>query len=122
MGLFDWLKRTPPPPLVWHVYREGGDVVAEDGRGGSYRVPLSGARSVRIVPLTGGNPHGGSGMGYQVAIERVDGDAPIGKPTRDWRPARDLARQLCDASELPLHELTERMFSQVGQFDARADS
>src|SRR5882762_2999498 len=30
VGLFDWLKRTPPKPVTWHVYREAGDVVADD--------------------------------------------------------------------------------------------
>jgi hypothetical protein len=41
---------------------------------------------------------------------------------QDWRPARDLARQVCEAAELPLHELTERMFSRVGQFEPGADA
>ncbi|HEY3064034.1 MAG TPA: hypothetical protein VGL99_34110 [Chloroflexota bacterium] len=118
MSLFDWLrrKREPAPPLVWHVYRDAHDIVAEDGRGGSYRVALSGARGVRIVPLTGGNPHAGVGQGYQVAIQRVDGDAAVGKPMLDWRLARELAHQLCDTADLQLDELTQRMFSQVGQF------
>ena len=125
MALFDWLKRgrgDTPVALAWHVYRTGGDLVADDNRGGTFRVALSGARSVRIVPLTGGNQHGGARMGgYQVAIQRLDGDAPIGKPTRDWRPARELARQLCDVGELPLDEITERMFSRVGRFSAKQD-
>jgi hypothetical protein len=122
VGLFDWLKRTPPQPITWHVYREGSDVVADDGRGGSYRVALSGARGVRIVPLTRGNQHGGAGLGYQVAVQRTDGDAPIGKPTQDWRPARELARQLCETAELPLDEVTERMFSRVGEFGPKPDA
>jgi hypothetical protein len=84
-------------------------------------VALAGARKVRIVPLTGGNPHGGIGQGYQVAIQRVDGDAAVGKPTHDWQPARALARQLCETGELPLDELTERMFSKVGQFDVKSE-
>src|SRR3954470_14410380 len=91
VGLFDRFKRQPEPPVVWHVYREGNDLVADDGRGGTYRVQLVRAESVRIVPITGGNPHAGAAGGYQVAIRRADGDAPIGKPSQDWRPARDLA-------------------------------
>jgi hypothetical protein len=124
VGLFDWLRRKgqPAPALVWRVYREGGEVVADDGRGGSYRVAVSGARGVRIVPLTGGNPHGGAGQGYQVALQRAEGDAPVGKPMQDWRAARELARQLCETTELPLDELTERMFSQVGQFGGKSNA
>ena len=122
MGLFDRFKRKIQPPIVWHVFREGNDVVADDGHGGTFRVPLTRAVSVRIVPMTGGNTHGGPAPGYQVAVRRSDGDLPIGKPTPDWRPARDLARQVCDVAELPLDELTERMFSQVGRFDVKADS
>jgi hypothetical protein len=123
VGLFDWLrrKREPAPPLVWHVFRDGQDIVADDGHGGSYRVALFRARGVRIVPLTGGNPHGGAGRGYQVAIQRDDGDAPVGKPMSDWRPARELAQQLCDTADLQLDELTQRMFSQVGQFNVKSD-
>jgi hypothetical protein len=119
VGLFDRLKRKPqpaPPPITWHVYREGTDLVADDGRGNTYRAALSRARGVRVVPLTGGNPHGGTGGGYQVAIAYADGDAPIGKPSNDWRAARELAQKLCDTAELPLDELTERLFSRVGTF------
>src|SRR5438552_698655 len=98
VGLFDWLKRTPAA-ISWHVYREGADVVADDGRGGTYRVALAGARSVRIVPLTGGNPHSSQAVGgYQVAVQRSDGDVPIGKPSQDWRLARELARQVCETA------------------------
>jgi hypothetical protein len=71
---------------------------------------------VRVVPLTGGNPHAGGATGYQVAVQYEDGDVPIGTPTMDWRPARELAHQVCECAELQLDELTERMFSRVGQF------
>ena len=118
MGLFDRFKRKPEPPLTWHVYREGQDLVAEDGRGGVFRVALVRAESVRIVPMTGGNPHAGATGGYQVALRGANGDAPIGKPTQDWRAARELARQVCEQAELPLDELTERLF---GRFDAPVD-
>jgi len=121
VGVFDRFKRKPESPPEWNVYREGGEVVADDGRGGTYRVELRGARSVRIVPLTHGNPHSGSGMGYQVAVRLDSGDAPVGKPSMDWRAARELARRVCDIAELPLDELTERLFSQVGRFDVQND-
>lgn len=126
MGVFDWLKRQrpgAPAAVTWHVYRESDDVVADDGRGGTYRVALARARSVRIVPLTGGNPHSNQAMGgYQVAVQRADGDVPVGKPTQDWRAARDLARQVCETASLPLDELTERMFSRVGQFPPKTET
>lgn len=113
MGLFDWLRRKPPEPVVWHIYTEGGDIVAFDGKQ-TYRAPRSSARNVRIVP-PGGHQQGAAGMvGYQVAIACVDGDVPVGKPTPDWRPARELAQKLCETGEIPLDELTERMFSRVG--------
>jgi hypothetical protein len=101
--------------VEWHVYREGADIVADAGGGKTYRASLVGAHSVRVVPLTGANPHGPSG-GYQVAMAYEDGDAPVGQPTGDWRAARELAKQLCEATELPLDEMTERMFSRVGTF------
>ncbi len=120
MALFDWLKRSDrqaSPTVVWNVYREGSEVVAEDGRGGVFRASRDGARSVRIVPLTGGNHHTQrSGSGWQVAIAHASGDVPLGKPMADWRMARELARQLCARAELPLDELTEKMFSRVGQY------
>jgi hypothetical protein len=114
VGLFDRLKPKPRPPVVWHVSIEGSDVVADDGSS-SVRVGRARARAVRIVPLSGGNPHAPGG-GYQVAIACVDGDAPVGKPTPDWRAAHALARQLCDAAELELDEMTARLFSRVGTF------
>jgi hypothetical protein len=51
--------------------------------------------------LTGANPHG---------------DVLVGKPQSDWRPARELARLVCEQAGLPLDELTEKLFSRVGQF------
>ena len=105
---------------MWHVRREDGHVVAEDSRGRSYRFEIAGARSVRVVPLTGGNPHGGAGQGFQVAVRRDEGDVLIGAASLDWRAARELARQLCETAELPLDELTQRLFSQVGQYSPPA--
>jgi hypothetical protein len=119
VGVFDWFGRRrgeSASTLVWHVYCERGDVVAEDGRGATYRVPLAGARAVRVVPLTGGNHHPGARGGWQVALARADGDVLVGVAQDDWRPARELAQLLCDKTELPFDELTEKMFSRVGQF------
>jgi hypothetical protein len=120
VGLFDWLgtgrRDEPVPSVAWHVYREAGDIVAEDGHGARTRVPLSGARSIRVVPLTGGNHHRDSRGGWQVALSRAEGDVLVGKPVADWRAARQLAQLLCETSELPLDELTEKMFSRVGQY------
>jgi hypothetical protein len=118
VGLFDRLKRRPPdapaPPLavVWHVYLEGAEIVAENGST-ALRVPRANARAVRIVPLMRGNHHAPGG-GYQVAIACADGDAAVGGPIQDWRSARALAQQVCAAAELQLDELTERLFSRVG--------
>jgi hypothetical protein len=124
VALLDWLRRgarQAEPPRVWNVYREGGDIVADDGRGGVVRASLGGARSVRIVPLTGGNHHAASRGGWQVAIAHTDGDVLFGNPMADWRPARELAQLVCDTADLRLDELTEKMFSRVGQFSPATD-
>jgi hypothetical protein len=120
--LFDWFKRRreegPPetaPASSWSVRVFGSDLIAEDGRGAAYRVSTAGARSVRIVPLMGGNHHVQT-SGWQVALARSDGDVLLGKPLADWQVARELARRVCEETHLPLDELTERMFSRVGQF------
>ena len=94
--------------------------MAEDGRGAINRVPLAGARTVRVVPLTGGDHHAGPGAGWQVALSRADGDVLLGKPMPDWQSARELASIVCDTARLPLDELTEKMFSRVGQYTPRA--
>jgi hypothetical protein len=130
VGLFDWLgmgrqgRRADgaEPATAWHVYRDGGDIVAQDGRGGDVRAALAGARSVRIVPLTGGNQHAHLRNGWQVALARPDGDVLLGKPVADWRSARDLAQLVCDQAALPLDELTQKMFSRVGQYTAAGDA
>src|SRR5918997_1413719 len=53
VGLFDWLpfgrKKEPQEPPVWRAYRDASDLVVEDGRGHTYRAPVWGARSVRVV-------------------------------------------------------------------------
>lgn len=129
MGLFDWIGRRrgdragqPDQAAVWHVYLEGGEVVAEDGRGATLRAPLGGARGVRVVPLTGGDHHSRAGSGWQVALARADGDVLLGKPMSDWQAARDLARMVCQTAGLPLDELTEKLFSRVGQYTPKRSS
>jgi hypothetical protein len=126
LGIRDWLRLgrrgpggEPAPPPTWHVAREAGEVVVDDGRGKSARYPVTFARSVRVVPLTGGQHHSGAGHGWQVTLSSADGDVLVGKPVADWRSARDLAEKLCTAADLPLDELTERLFSQVGQYTPR---
>jgi len=123
VGLFDWIGRRrggrpgqTDQAAAWHVYLEGGEVVAEDGRGAAHRAPLGGARSVRVVPLTGGDHHPRSGAGWQVTLARAHGDVLLGKPMSDWQAARDLAQRVCQTAELPLDELTEKLFSRVGQY------
>jgi hypothetical protein len=99
------------------VYTEGGEVVGEDGRGATYRAALAGARAVRVVPLSGGSPHAvGPAGGWQVALAYAGGDGVLGTPLADWRAARELARLVCEKTELPLDELTQAMFSRVGSF------
>jgi len=91
--------------------------VADDGRGAVYRASVGAARNVRVVPLTGGDHHMSSQAGgWQVALARADGDVLLGKPLADWQAARELARLVCEKADLPLDELTQRMFSRVGQF------
>ena len=90
--------------------------MAEDGRGAVNRAPLDGARTVRVVPLMRGDPHGRAGAGWQVALARADGDVLLGKPMPDWQSARELASMVCNTASLPLDELTEKMFSRVGQY------
>jgi hypothetical protein len=104
------------------VYRDGSDIVAQDSRGADIRVALAGARSVRIVPLTGGNQHAHIRSGWQVALARPDGDVLLGKPLADWPSARDLAQLVCDQAALPLDELTQKMFSRVGQYSPARDA
>ncbi len=123
MGLFDWLdpghwrRREDSTPVVWQVVRDGDQLTVEDGRGASHRASMSGARFVRVVPLTGVQSHVvAQTRGWQVALSRPEGDVLVGVPMADWRAAWDLARLLCERTELPLDETTEKMFSRVGQF------
>lgn len=119
MALFDWIRRGPratPVPIVWTVALngDGAELVVEDGRGMRVRVRVRGARNVRVVPLGSGSHHAGT-TGWQVALARADGDLLVGKPLDDWQSARELARLVCERTALPLDELSERLFSRVGQ-------
>jgi len=113
---FGWPHRSPPEPLTWRVARESDSLHVEPSRGQPFNIPLEAARAVRIVPLTGGNHHMQARGAWQVALQRPDGDVLIGSSLADWQQARTLAQQVCDAANLPLDELTARMFSRVGQF------
>lgn len=119
MAVFDWLNRKPAaePRVIWTVLREGGELVVEDGRGGSTRVVIGSARNVRIVPPSAGNhqPRTYAG-GWQVTLSEAAGDTLVGKPTADWRAAQELARLVCEKTELPLDDLTQRLFSRVGSY------
>src|SRR5262245_24758784 len=119
VSLFDWIgrrsRRSPEPPAAWTVYPDGGDIVAEDGRGGVFRASFGGARSVRIIPLTGGKQHAELRGGWQVALAHAEGDALLGKPHADWGVACELAGLVCGWAELPFVGLVVRVFSRVGQ-------
>ena len=97
--------------------REGDQLTVEDGRGASQQVALTGARFVRVVPLTGVQTHVvAATRGWQVALSQPAGDVLVGSPQADWRQALELARLVCDRAGLPLEQTTEKMFSRVGQF------
>jgi hypothetical protein len=101
--------------VTWQVRREGADVVVQQGTGAEMRLPLGSARTVRIVPLTGGDHHRSTRSGgWQVTLARADGDVLVGQAQGDWRAARELARLLCATTDLPLDELSARMFSRAG--------
>jgi hypothetical protein len=121
VGPFDWLRRKAAAPAVFEVSRDGADLLMHESKGTELRVPLAGARAVRVVPLTGGSQHASAAGGWQVALSYPEGDRVLGKPYADWRPARDLAHAVCAATSLPLDELTERLFSRVGQFTVPPD-
>ena len=115
--LFDWFRCSPPPvaPDGWRVRVEDDSLVIENQRGDVFaHTALRGARSVRVVPLTGGTHHA-SASGWQIALRCADGDVLVGQPLGDWQIARDLARQVCQETRLPMDELTEALFSRVGK-------
>src|SRR5205085_6065556 len=116
VGLFDWLsrgRRMPAGTVTWNVHTQGDLMVAESSRGDHFQAVWHGAHSVRVVPLSRGSHHSGT-SGWQVALARAEGDVLLGNPQSDWQSARDLAHEVCRRTDLPLDELTERLFSRVG--------
>jgi len=127
VGLFDWLggnRRSDgadgsrgAEPIVWRLSRDRDLLTVEDGRGAVYRVPLAEARCVRVVQARAFDPHVvAQPGGWQVTLARAEGDVLVGAAQADWRPAWELAQLVCDRAALPMDELTQRMFSRVGQF------
>jgi hypothetical protein len=116
--LFDWFRRSPPPPAAhddWQVRVEDDSLVIENQRGDVFaHTRLTGSHSVRVVPLTRGTQHA-SASGWQVALACAGGDVLIGRPLGDWQSARDLARLICQKTGLPMDALTEALFSRVGK-------
>jgi hypothetical protein len=51
--------RQAAPSVVWNGYREGGDLVAEDGHGGVFRASLAGAHGIRVGQYSAPEQQGG---------------------------------------------------------------
>jgi hypothetical protein len=119
--LFDWIPRprssAGQDDPTWHVRADGRLLLIESSRGDTvFHAAFDGARSVRVVPLSRGSHHV-QASGWQVTLARADGDLLLGPPLASWQNARSLARQVCEATRLPLDQLTERLFSRVGAID-----
>ena len=117
--MFDWLRGRRSDPAAtekdWQVCVEDGWLEVRRLDGNTFaHVLLGGARAVRVVPLTRGTHHA-SASGWQVALSQPDGDALVGQPLAGWQAARDLAQKVCGATRLPMDEMTEKLFSRVGQ-------
>jgi hypothetical protein len=56
-----------------------------------------------------------------VTLSEAAGDTLVGKPMADWRTAQVLARLVCEKTDLPLDDLTERLFSRVGSYTPRPE-
>ena len=119
MALFDWVRRRPTAgPKAddepWQVRVDGGLLLIESARGDAiFHATFDGARSVRVVPLSGGSHHVHA-SGWQVTLARGNGDVLVGPALGSWQRAYALAREICAATRLPMDELTERLFSRVG--------
>jgi hypothetical protein len=118
MPLFDFLRPRRPGvssgEVTWQVRADGDLLLIDSSSGGTiFHARFEGARAVRVVPLSRGSHHLSAG-GWQVTLARGDGDVLLGPPLASWQSARELARQVCGATHLPLDELTERLFSRVG--------
>jgi hypothetical protein len=121
VALFDWIRRPRSGPaasdIAWDVRVDGGLLLVESSRGDTiFHASTAGARSVRVVPLSGGSHHVRA-SGWQVALSRVDGDMLVGPPHPSWQQARDVAYAVSQETSLPMDELTERLFSRVGSLD-----
>ncbi len=116
------MRPAPPDPSAWEIRHEPDRIVVSDGRK-EYPFRRGSARAVRVVPLAAGPAHGipQGGQGWQVAVSAFEGDVLMGPPLMDWRAARDFAQRLAETTELPLDEMTERLFSQTGLRDLPRD-
>src|SRR3954454_14086366 len=109
MSLFDFLRprRASSPggasdDVTWQVHAEGDLLLIESSRGGTvFHARVGVARAVRVVPLSRGSHHLGAG-GWQLPLERGEGDVLLAPPLASWQSARDLASQVCGATHLPL--------------------
>ncbi|HEY1295196.1 MAG TPA: hypothetical protein VGJ60_19120 [Chloroflexota bacterium] len=118
MPLFDWIRRpranAAQDDVTWQVRADGGLLLIESSRGETvFHATFGGSKSVRVVPLSRGSHHV-QANGWQVTLARGDGDILLGPPMASWQNARELARQVCEATRLPMDELTQRLFSRVG--------
>jgi hypothetical protein len=121
VALFDWIPRPRSRPAQddppWTVRVDGGLLVIENSRGETlFHASTSGARAVRVVPLSRGSHHLGA-SGWQVALARGDGDVLLGPPLPSWQRARDVARDVSDQTSLPMDDVTKQLFSRVGRLD-----
>ena len=96
------------------MHLQGPVLLAASSRGERFEVPILGARTVRVVPLSRGSHHA-SASGWQVTLSRPEGDVLLGPPLADWQSAHTLARCICAETRLPMDELTQRLFSRVRQ-------
>lgn len=100
--------------MTWQVRADGLLLLIESSAGQTvFHAGFEGARSVRVVPLSRGSHHVHA-SGWQVTLARGDGDILLGPPLASWQSARMLAQQVCEATHLPMDELTQRLFSRVG--------
>jgi hypothetical protein len=116
---FDFLRGSRASPRQddgdWQVRVDGGLLLIESSHGETiFHANFEGARWVRVVPLSGGSHHVHA-SGWQVTLSRGEGDVLLGPPLASWQSARELARNVCGATHLPMDELTERLFSRVSE-------
>ena len=61
-----------------------------------------------------------SGVLLLLTLAHSAGDALLGKAITDWHSARDLAQLVQQRTGLPMDELTEKLFSRVGDYSPAA--